>query len=131
LEAKRIQTDSFERTWLDAPAQANWKATMALSLKDHFWMKAFGYRPMAHTEDIGWTVVHTHGIIKAPIHSLRASIQTAHGRERRTIAHTPHFAWIRHLVQGTDNHEARQGYIDYIETFSPDFDPPIRPGRHP
>ena len=39
------------------------------------------------------------------------------------IADTPHFAWIRCLVQGTDNQEARQGYIDYLETFFPEVNP--------
>lgn len=95
---------------------------MGFSLKEYLWMKKFKFRPCCHIEDIGWTTVTIRGIITAPINCLRASIVTQHGNERRRIENTPHYKWIKSLVSGVCDDQARQQYHEYLQTFFPEID---------
>ena len=87
------------------------------SLREHLWKRKFGYKPKPNTVDIGWTMVDTHGVITVPIKMLRPSICTENGNVRVPLEKTPHYQWIKDLVDGNDDAVSKKKYRRYLEAF--------------
>ena len=90
------------------------------SLREYLWKRKFGYTPKFETTDIKWTVVNTHGLITVPLEMLRPSIHTERGNIRVPVEQTPHYAWIKDLVDGKDDTLSRAKYRSYIENYHSD-----------
>ena len=87
------------------------------SLKEYLWKKKFDYKPDPKTIDIIWTRVNTHGIITAPVKILLPAIYTKNGNIRVPLEQTPHYLWIKDLVDGNDDSFSKENYRKYLEAF--------------
>jgi glycosyltransferase involved in cell wall biosynthesis len=89
-----------------------------LYLQDLSWKRKFGYRREHMIVDVRWSEVHTIGIIQVPLSVLRASIITSTGvHQLVTIEETPHYGWIRSLVEGREDVGMRDKYREYVDTY--------------
>jgi glycosyltransferase involved in cell wall biosynthesis len=92
------------------------------SLHDLFWRRQFGYRRDPKVFDAEWGTVQTSGVIKVSIDFLRAPIYTPTGLRLMLIEDTPHYHWLRCLIDGNDDTRSREKYREYIEDFFPEAD---------
>ena len=93
------------------------KKIKLFSLRELLWKRKFGYTPKHDTTDIRWAIVNTHGIINVPLKLLLPAIQTQKGNIRIKIEQTPHYAWIKDLVDGKDDTLSSKRYRLYIEPY--------------
>jgi len=84
------------------------------------WRKKFGYVKEPKVVDILWTKVDTIGFIRVPIDILCAGILTQTGLQMKRLEETPHYQWIKDLIEDRNDSESRAKYHDYIKTFFPD-----------
>lgn len=94
----------------------------SFSLHDLFWRRKFGYKRDSETIDVGYGTVFTHGVIQVPLNVLRAPIHTPTGIRLMPIEETPHYQWIKALIEGNDDAYSRSKYREYVETFFPEED---------
>lgn len=93
------------------------------SLRDLLWRREFGYKRDPKTITIEGGTVCTHGVIEVPINVLRAPIHTPTGIKLMSIEETPHFQWIKPLIEGNDSTCTSKVYREYLELFFPELDP--------
>ncbi len=98
------------------------KSTIGLTPKDFLWRIKFGYKQDLINIDVRWATVFTHGIIKVPLNILRAPIVTSDGTQLMPIEDTPHYPWIKSIVEGCENLHLRDRYSSYLENYFPDDD---------
>ena len=89
-------------------------------LYDLFWRIKFGYERNPMTIDVRWGIVDTSGVIQVPLIIIRASIATPTGNRLFKIEETPHYLWIKALIEGHDDRYARAKYREYTETYWPE-----------
>lgn len=87
------------------------------TLRDYLWKRKFSYISEPQTIDIGCTTVNTHGIITVPLKILLCGICTKNGNIRVPLEQTPHYQWIKDLVDGNDDSFSKENYREYLETF--------------
>ena len=88
-----------------------------LCLRGYLWKRRFGYKPEPKSIDLRWTTVITHGVITVPIKTLLPSMCTENGNVRVPIENTPHYQWIKDLVDGNDDAVSKENYRRYVEAF--------------
>ena len=91
-----------------------------LFLQELFWKHKFSYRRDPMPVDVRWGIVNTSGVIKVPLIIIRASIVTPTGNRLFKIEDTPHYPWIKALMEGHDDRYARAKYREYTETYWPE-----------
>jgi len=99
------------------------------SLCDLLWRRKFGYKRDPKTIAVEGGTVCTHGVIEVPINVLRAPIHTSMGITLMAVEETPHFQWIKSLVEGNDSTCTSKVYREYLELFFPELDPGAEPDR--
>jgi hypothetical protein len=87
------------------------------SLREYLWKRKFGYISNPQVIDIGWTIVNVYGTITIPLDMLLAAISTKNGNIRVPIEQTPHYCWIKSLVDGEDDPVSREKYLEYNRLF--------------
>lgn len=85
-----------------------------------FWRKKFGFKHDPMSVDVGWNVSDTSGVIQVPLNIVRAPIATPTGNQLVDIEDTPHYPWIKSLVEGHEDESARAKYRTYTETYWPE-----------
>lgn len=93
---------------------------VGFSLHDLSWRRQFGYKRDPKIIDVRWGMVDTYGVIQVPLNIIRASIVTPTGNRLFTIEETPHYPWIKALIEGHDDRYARAKYREYTETYWPE-----------
>jgi hypothetical protein len=91
-------------------------------LADRRWMKDMAFKPERATVDLGFTTADTFGEIAAPVELLRSPIMTPVGVKVVRLDETPHYLWIKRLIDRTNDEEARDAYRTYLELYHPDDD---------
>lgn len=94
----------------------------SFSVRDMFWRRQFSYKHDPQTVDVGWGTIRTSGVIQVPLHVLRAPIVTPMGTRLMAVEETPHYHWIKALIEGDDDAYSRDKYREYLETFYPEVD---------
>lgn len=92
------------------------------SFYDISWRRKYSYKVDPKSIDVRWSNVDTCGIIKIPINILLAPIVTPSGNRLFTIEETPHYPWIKSLVEGNEMMHLREKYREYLATYYPEED---------
>jgi hypothetical protein len=101
------------------------KVKQALKFAESFflyrllWGRNFHYKHDPKLIDVGWNKVQTYGTFCCPIRFLRAQIATKKGKILMKIEQTPHYGYIKSLVEDNVDSSAQEAYRQHIETFSP------------
>ena len=90
---------------------------LARRLRGRSWKRRFQYRACHKDVDIGFGIVRTDGSIRVPMTLLRSPIMTPVGFKVVMIEETPHYAWIKDLVEGNDDTVSRQAYRTYLNLY--------------
>lgn len=98
------------------------KASHGVEHSDLFWRQKFGYESDPQTINVRWAIVYTHGVINVPLNILRAPIVTPTGIQLMPIEDTPHYPWIKSLVEGSEDVYLRDKYRSYLEAYYPEED---------
>ena len=92
------------------------------NLSDSPWKKRFKYQYYKQTIDINNSPININGLIEVPVNRLRARIWTPAGLRSMPIKNTPHYKWIKDLIDGIKNDASYTIYKNYIQTFFPEID---------
>jgi glycosyltransferase involved in cell wall biosynthesis len=98
------------------------KLITSLAYDDALWRQKLDYKRESQPVDVRWATVVTHGIIHVPLDSVWAPILTPAGKEYMPIEDTPHYAWIKSLIDGNENLELRSKYRNYLKSYYPEED---------
>jgi len=85
-----------------------------------FWKFSFHYKKDAQIVDVRWRTVETIGVIDAPIDLIFAPICTEKGNQLMHIENTPHYRWIKDLIEGKVNDLNKNEYFQYNRQYFPD-----------
>lgn len=98
------------------PKRQSWK------FNNFFWRRKFYYKKDPKIVDTGWSKSHTSGNIQVPLDILRANIWETSGLRSMIISETPHYQWIKDLVNKEDDTSSYQQYRRYIEIYFPELE---------
>jgi len=84
------------------------------------WPKEFNFKPEKVIVDVRWGKVDTYGIIRVPLNQIYAPLVTPTGNRLFKIEETPHYQWIKALVDGRNDRFVRAKYKEYIQTYFPE-----------
>jgi len=80
----------------------------------------WNYKQDIRKTDVRWGIVDTLGTIDVPLEQIVAPICTSHGNQIMQIANTPHYRWIKNLVEGNSDVVSKMEYYQYNKTFFPE-----------
>jgi hypothetical protein len=86
---------------------------------DSIWKKKFSFVSEHKEMDMIWQKVHTMGFVTVPLKNLLARIWTKSGIKEIPIEETPHYAWIKDIIENKDDSNSRTIYYQYVKTYFP------------
>ncbi len=90
------------------------------------WKKKFNYKREPKILDVGWGKVNTIGSIIIPIDALYARIWIIDSLKIKPLEKTPHYRWIKDILEHKDDSLSRAAYYEYSKTFFPEEDPDLQ-----
>jgi len=81
------------------------------------WKILFNYQKKAMLIDIGWNTVKTSAIICVPIEFIRAGIETKEGIKSLRLEETPHYKYIKSIIDNTNIESEYLDYEYYMKTY--------------
>ncbi|ABQ25875.1 hypothetical protein [Geotalea uraniireducens] len=83
----------------------------------------FDYKKAARVIDVPrCDYAHIKATGTIPLELLRVRLRTPDGIKLRKIEETPHYVWIKSIVDGNEKEAHSQGYRDYIKIYEPNMD---------
>ena len=90
--------------------------------EDRAWKAEFSFTPEHAVVDLGFGTIGTIGTIRVPLELLRSPILSHAGWRVVALEETPHFRWIRDLIDRRDDADSKDAYQRYLRLFHPDED---------
>ena len=91
--------------------------------RENIWKEKLGFTPEERIIDTGWNKAHTFGYITVPANMIYGRIRTKNGLKIIPLENTPHYKWIKNIINNEDAAVPGKEYYEYSKIFFPDEDP--------